>query len=822
MSSQYTAFKPIYPLDASCAVIHDNRLYTYSVEGFQSLSLKENATWFQEPMGISVEGAKCVKGGVDGDNSRPAFYVVGGSTNSSSIQYPGLQRFSINEKIWQNIAPISTVTVNRKHHGAAYITSSSSILIYGGSQNGDAGPSTQTFNIDTWPPYAVNAYNSPAPPVVDPTMLDWDYSHAAMVGGGAANVNVFKFSTDEGWTDAGVALPAPLPDSSAAGSVLLGLDDGSKVLETINFAASPNTVQRVIVLGPVGARAEYGRTVGDGSAALPSKSSQGVKRKRASLDNFPTYNSSLAPTISRTDALVVQNSGIVALIGGNKQQPLELFDQNDNRWINTTEYFYGEQAQLPLPTISSSSSTSSSTSMSRISTASSSGTHSASHSATAAPTATNHSNTGKILGGVFGALIAIIILLVLALLCLRNKKKEKREAEKRMSEYPVDKKISMGTKLSFEDAGMPFANAGAPTARGPVPSVDSMAIMSGKATHDRRPSTSHSVRSNRSDRSGRGERLGLGTSRGNRLDLGQSMGAMFAAKKSSPLAISRPVPQEQTELQERKFSDHRPLTSHQRTDEGFDTYFNGNNAVNLTGKRAAASASVSDYRGSYWPDPSAPVAPFQKPRSDVRASEGVKITRMNVPTGSPNLDNTTSHDVSQGLRAKISHGDSISTAISQDSSFDFNYDKIAAKYNSDQDNSQNSPVGNTWSGPPSRPLRPPSNNSIRPPSSNYHLSVGNGTYIGATEPWRESNESGAPPPRIPSFPMPNSIRPVTQWPKEPIPEVEASPYARENRPPQAKPSHARQNSHDYFGHNPKKSGGVNEDVSWLNLGAENR
>ena len=182
-----------------CSIIHDNILYVYSPDAFQTLSLSQNATWSQQENGVSVTGALCVKGGVDGDSANPALYVVGGTTNGSITGYSGLQRYSIIQKKWQTITPISSVTANRINHGATYLNASSAILVYGGSQNGDTGFSTETFLMLMYPPYRIQAYSSIAPPVKQPFLLPFSEDKALMVGGGNGNQRVFTFHPDPGW-----------------------------------------------------------------------------------------------------------------------------------------------------------------------------------------------------------------------------------------------------------------------------------------------------------------------------------------------------------------------------------------------------------------------------------------------------------------------------------------------------------------------------------------------------------------------------------------------------------------------------------------------
>src|ERR1700761_590495 len=135
-----SAPKPPIAFKNHCSIIHDGVIYVYSPDAFQTLELKEGAKWQEETNGVSVTGAVCVKGGVDGDNSKAALYVVGGATNASTTDYTGLQRYSIEDKSWETVVPVVNVTQNRLNHGAAYMNASSTLVVYGGSQNDDTGP----------------------------------------------------------------------------------------------------------------------------------------------------------------------------------------------------------------------------------------------------------------------------------------------------------------------------------------------------------------------------------------------------------------------------------------------------------------------------------------------------------------------------------------------------------------------------------------------------------------------------------------------------------------------------------------------------------
>ena len=111
-----SAPKPPVTFKNQCSIIHDGVIYVYSPDAFQTLELKEGAKWEEETNGVSVTGAVCVKGGVDGDNSKAALYVVGGATNASTTNYTGLQRYSIEDKSWQTVVPVVNVTQNRNYY----------------------------------------------------------------------------------------------------------------------------------------------------------------------------------------------------------------------------------------------------------------------------------------------------------------------------------------------------------------------------------------------------------------------------------------------------------------------------------------------------------------------------------------------------------------------------------------------------------------------------------------------------------------------------------------------------------------------------------
>ncbi len=775
---------PPIPLKDHCSIIHNNVLYIYSPDALQSLALQKNATWSEEPMGISVTGATCVLGGIDGDHSKAALYVVGGSTNSSFMQYPGLQRYSIQEKRWDNISPVTRVTQNRRHHGSAFLNASSSILVYAGSQDGDNNPSTQTFLIETWPPYNVRSFNSLAPPVVDPIMLAWADNRAAMVGGSSTNNQVFTFGPDDGWVDAGVALTQPLPSNSASQSALLSLVDQSKILVTFDMGQSPNRVSSTVLLNPAGQPAQAGQLVRDIERPL------GSRRRDVTLSTFPQYNDSLAPRTVRNDASLAQDpNGLIVISGGNDQDPLSIFNATENQWVDATELL-GEQTQTP--------STGSPTPSTSIPTASAS-------FISAPNSGGSRSRPLTILGAVLGSTCGFAAILIIALLLIRWKKhKNKKDPKRRDSSFLQDKQHK-NSRLSFEDQGLrPIRAAAEPMGRSAAPSTDDLTLVGAKGSHSRESSSMSS-------------RLKFDPQRASNMGFGQGM---FSRNKTS-LAISTPIPHEQSvEFHEGpSISGVRPAPnpttldptgSHRKNDSGWSTYFSGNTAMDAGQKRntieSRTSQASSGQRGSYWPDPAAPVAKLRTATPGLTDSNGNQLERLTVQKGSPSIGYSgvdgEGHGVAvaEGIPAKISNTDSMATAFSDDydPGHTLNKEKnVGSAYPSSQlavDYEWAFQDG-SWSGPPHRLIRPPSSaytNSINPPN--------------VTSP-RDQDWSKS------------SIRPVTQWPNDVtafrnMPSSIPGTSRGSNVP--ARAIHPANGVRDYFGSNQRQEPSQN-DMSWLNL-----
>lgn len=710
-------------------------------------------------MGVSLTGAKCSQGWVEGDSSKPALFVVGGSANSSSSGYSGLQRYSFLDRTWETITPVVKVTENRQHHGSVFLNDSSSLLIYAGSQDSSTGASTQTFVISTVSPYNVLSFESKnAPPVTDPILLSWNETSALMVGGDTSNLEVFTFDPTGGWQNVGVTLTSGIPDQSTASCALLSLDDGSKVLEVFDMAASPNTVNNTVLLTAGGAVASVGDTVGARK-----------QRRDLTLSNFPSYNGTNAPDSTRQNFSLAQGpNDLVVISGGSDDASLCIFNQSANGWVDASDFFASKQTTITVGGTSTSS----------VASATAAATSSTGSGGSSNNNSTNHALI--ILGGVLGAVFGVAALLIIALFVLRwLKKKRQGEHKRRQSSFPQDSKgRRRSTSFSFHEQDQePFSKAGMPMARGPAQSTDSAAffkeIAFPSATSQRaygqglrKPSISQPIPlQTRSDET---------------------------VKKSLPSSGIADASSGEVDP-----SLHPPTK--RKTDEGWSTYFQGNNAVDLTDGRSTYASQVtqSDYRGSAWPDFTAPRSP-----TSTRAQPGLgpHIRQGNVPMGSPSLEHTSVDSrtyglaVSEGIPGKISSTHSLSSLsdidVHDEEHEDVDFEKMGDAYSSGIPASIRD--DNHWN------TLGPNHPSYRPPSSNYTQSI----YPPAT--------------------VYGDSRPASRWPTGENDAQPALPKPITNtqqqkpvRPP--RPSQASDQMRDYFGVNTERSR-TPSDMSWLNLG----
>ncbi|PWY81926.1 hypothetical protein BO70DRAFT_42116 [Aspergillus heteromorphus CBS 117.55] len=451
---------PPVNLEGHCSVIYNSTLYTYSADGFASIPLERNASWSELTMGEPVSDAACVTGGIDGDESQQALYVVGGTGSLSDK--PGLQRYSFQDEKWTTIQPPQSVMANRTRHKAVYLSNSSSILVYGGHQTDESVASSDTYVLSTTSPYDIAAHNATeASPATVPVLLPWTDRVAALVGGTTTPKKVHLFDPTVGWYSSNVTLANSL--SSDVQCAILDGSDESKVLEAFDMSVSPNTVSSVVLVNS------------DGEEENPATvlSSQSSSRKRdATLSDYPTYDSNLAATTTRQNYSLAQGSdGLVVISSGNGTDSLAIFNQTANSWVNTTKLFYGDESQqqiLGSTTTSSSSSTATATSSTT--------------SSAAAGSSSSSNDVGTIVGATLGAILGVAAILVIILLLIKRKKQNLKKAR---GENDKD-------RLSFQDQGVePLTQSAYPMAKSPLPvaasSVDSLAIFSGKLGDEKTP-----------------------------------------------------------------------------------------------------------------------------------------------------------------------------------------------------------------------------------------------------------------------------------------------------------------------------------------------
>lgn len=828
-----TTISPPVALKDHCSIIHDDVLYVYSPNAFQILPLKQGGKWSQETNGVSVTGATCVKGGVDGDNTKPALYVVGGAANSSSSTYPGLQRYSIADKSWQTITPVVPVTQQRLLHGAAYMNASSTILLYAGSQDGYTGTSSETFLLEMYPPYRVQAYSSTAPPAVKPIVLTWSDTSVLMVGGSSTNTKMFTFDPGNGWKDLGLLLPNALPDSSIAQSALFTLDDNSKILQTFRMDDTPLSISTNVLLNPGGQPAVFGETVGGSvTTAGPSAAVTNAARVKRSifLNNYPTYNATSSPSTTRNGFSLAQGSdGLLAFVGGDSSDSVEFFNQRDNGWVAPTQIL-GAQLATSSTSTASSTATSTNTQSTTLAPATTS-------AAAASSGSSDKMSQLTILGAILGGVCGLAAILIILLLWLRNvrRNRDKSESSRRKVDYPSDKRRS--GDYSFEEQGLqPLSKAGQPMGRSPVPSAfvaegDSTAMYG-------RPSEKTLIRRVSSES---GARL--------RPDAAPATGPngfgqhMFKRDKG-PITISKPMLPDLGDYKERPSIELGKATpavaaataaaaaklparkaSQRKTDEGWSRYFAAGK-VETNSSRNNPNLSIAvpptrGQRGAFWPGSGVPeLSPARSSKFALRDSAGNELETHSVATASPSLESAafggkSNHlAVAEGRHARISNADSVTTDGSDEIiEDDYEDERVDPAFSSGIPASVQdvawTPVGNTWSGPPQRPLR------------HHSTSVGASDFPPpSTSSNQTSHTSNSKESSIPSFPMPNStIRPIR-------PSNESAFLSVTNvQHPTATQQHSNreQSGSDYFSYgrgqdNNQKS----NDMSWLNLGTPHR
>ena len=628
---------PPVPLQNQCSIIYNGILYTYQVNAFQSLSLKDGGTWTQLPMGVPTNGSACIQGAVNGQDS---FIVLGGSTTTQN--YQGMQYYSFGSNTWRSETPLTPVAENRLGHGAVYLNRSSSILMYAGFQDNSYAPSSQTFVLQSAPPYNIQAFESDAPPVMDPLMIPWNTTHALMLGGEPTNTKLFIFGPQEGWQQLNVSLPTPLKDSTKVQATLLDGSDGSKILELFDMSTSPNQLSTLLLQN-----ATNTATSKRSGSYSPFRHHPTRRRKRdTTLEDRPAYNNTLAPQNTRVGFSLAQDpvTGLVVAVGGNDQTPLAIFNETSNQWLDPIQFFGNE----PSPNASPSSPSSPHTTTTNSPAASTSAAVAASDKAVR-----NKSLTilGAVLGGVFGAAILLILVLVLLRQC---RKRNERKRARQESSYALDDKAEM----DFADVGADY--------------MKESEAYEERSNHRRKASdkSDASARVRAMDRSGAASsqsKRALLHAKGDSTGSGKSFWSRGTkSPEKSPPFISAPImgpaPPLIVTSPARVVGSPDPRIE-PRTDTGWSTYFTNNNTDSSQQSNdqegrpntyLSNSQSQSDYTTSTHPHASAEVEPlnfresqtpsiypanarvmapagFPRPGPGVALTQGVSPTRDNGP-----------------------------------------------------------------------------------------------------------------------------------------------------------------------------------------------
>ncbi|KIW06709.1 uncharacterized protein PV09_02408 [Verruconis gallopava] len=660
--------KPPFELVNHCSAVWNQTLYVYSPQGFASLPLEQDAQWQTLDPGISVTGGQCVPAMITGSE---ALYIVGGTTNGSAAltNYPGLQRYDFNAGTWETITPASTVTQNRVKHGAAFIANTGSIVVYAGTQDPNAsGLGQETFAISTSAPYDVTSYNSQgAPALTSPMLMPWSADQLVLIGGSADNTQVWLFGAIPGWTNLGTSLPSGLDlDSPTKMCTVVAGTDGSRVLEVYDMGVSPNVVTRYALLVN-GSPAPVGDEVAPPSATT-SASRRRLRTKRdLTIANWPAYNSTLAPTTTRSGFSLAEDvDGLAVISGGNNDDPIALFNQTTNSWQNATSFFVKEQ--VPLTTATSSlSSSAAATSTAAFSSTSSSVPTSASSGVLG--TGQSKSKVLTTLGATLGAILGLAAILIIILLLLRYKKLQQKRSGRGVNEKDQD-------RLSFADQGADFMKeAGGTRGRGfsgsksAASSLNSLQIFQNKTIGHRKamPSdASHAPLSKNKSPLGVSEPLEMS-------QMSQRSSETFTSRsldyEKSELANS--PPKSSTLLPATATAGVKDSKDGRTRSHGWSRYFANNDVTNLAsiqgGARNTYNTEISEIsKSSDYSDVRSMERGQAIPPLELNLGpkfEGQRLSAVNK--GSPTMGRST-EDIQEGLQAEIRRAGSTSSRGSTD------------------------------------------------------------------------------------------------------------------------------------------------------------
>lgn len=571
-------------------------------------------------MGVSVTGGVCVHATPLNDSSPAALYIVGGNANSTQNNYQGLQRYLFQDRSWESISLPQSITQNRLYHDAIYLNTSSSILMYAGTQDGSRQPTSHTFTISTLPPYQVLAFDSVAPPAISPLLLAWSDDQAAMIGGTDTNSKVMLFSPSSSWEDSLSSLDAPLKNNGTVSAIVVTGDDGSKNLYTFDMTVSPNQVNRTVLVDENGSPVRNSRT---NTARRSSESRNLAKRARLTVAEWPAYNGTLVPNTTRTGYSVAQDSSdLVVFSGGNDDDVLCMFNARENSWEDATALL--TRAETPTdgtPSVSTTPQT-------------------PSQSDAAASAGSSSPFNYTVLGIVIGSVVGLALAILAVLLCIRRRRNQRAFAEaghqRRASGVPIEK-----DPMDFADRGISFDTSNRYQRHAPSrseASFSSMAILMGKV----KSSQPQSINGRRN-----------GSNGSNASDSSSTFNNNYKKAISKPIPQVRPVSPQAFMRNERPAVLGASSTAREqkapgsvanqqgetRRSSGWNRYWSGGSALNVLGfgNKRTTYGSQSD-RDSVYSDTGLPTTATQASAMVPPLSLGIPQGRMSqVPSGSPTI-----------------------------------------------------------------------------------------------------------------------------------------------------------------------------------------
>jgi len=574
------------------------------------------------------------------------------------------------------------------------------------------------------------------------------------------------------------------------------------------MSISPNQVNRTVLLGSGGDPVSKAIPISNKKKARGEDSKWVSKKasiKSLTLSNWPSYNSTLAPTSTRSSYSIAQDAnGMVVISGGNVGDSISLFQATENTWLNTTSVFtLASKTESPLTSTPASVSAASVASGSSLAS-----TASAQPSDSAIATSsksTTKSDSMKVLGAVLGSVVGLALFLFAILLLLRHRRKRREHAElghqRRASGLGQDEKDvaqvqrSPNYGSSFLDLDTSSNFQGHKAGKESHSSFSSMAILMGKVGQ----SAGH-------------KRGGLSRNDGSNAS---SADSMFNKKYKN--AISNPIPQENGSgamngglpgalVKEVSFESDAASRTAQTTptapagqagpstrtrasnggrrgstrrSSGWNRYWSGGSgAMNILGlgsKRNTYSTSSDRSTNSQYSAEQR--MPSQVPRLsalEIPPSSGGNFGLSRVATGSPTVSYNSDFQLTEGISGQISH--SRIGSVSSEDSFDARRQTDPFSSGVPESVHEFGAAIPNWETPLAAASSRTGSSAYS--SSNYdRTTVGTSFHFGG----------GTPTPSLPSFPS--------------VPSFPAPPTSR---PPVDEGDKTRTTS----------------DMSWLNLGAD--